>query len=77
MEASIELIFLLVFFVPMGILVTLSMLFYSDPPDIVAPWARIAAPGVREPAPAPVVEPRIAAPRTVEADNEEEALEAA
>jgi hypothetical protein len=77
MNASVELIFFFVFFVPMGIMVTLNILLHRTLPDVSAPWARLA--GMSE---EPQPEPRREAPmqeQAVEAgvSNEEHALEAA
>ena len=77
MNLNIELIFFLVFFVPMGILVTINLLLHRALPDLAAPWARLAAPSVQPhpvtpqsaPVPGPAKEPEVS--------NDEEALEAA
>ena len=77
MNFSIELIFFLVFFVPMGVLVTINLLLYRALPDLAAPWARLAAPSV-EPQPVTPREAPVPAPaRQAEVSNDDEALEAA
>lgn len=85
MDFGIEIIFFLVFFVPMGILVALNILLNRTLPDVAAPWVRLAGPAMEpEPvtpreAPLPGVgrEPEPSNDRGAEPSNEEDALEAA
>lgn len=79
MDFAIELIFFFVFFVPMGILVTINLLLHMTLPDVCAPWERLTGPS-EEPVPqaqqqAPVPVPAPA--KQAEVSNDEEALEAA
>jgi hypothetical protein len=75
MDLFTELIFFCVFFIPMGILVTLNLLLHRTLPDIAAPWARLAAPREAPPPRQPASVP--ARPEEAAAPNDEEALEAA
>jgi hypothetical protein len=77
MDASIELIFLFVFFVPMAIMVTLNILLHRTLPDVCAPWARLAGQSA-EPQPEPRQEAPVRGTATqADVSNDEEALEAA
>lgn len=74
METIMQLVFFVVFFIPMGVLVTLGLLLHRPPPDTVAPWVRLAAPV--QPQPAPRREARL--PAAVEpAENDDESLQVA
>jgi hypothetical protein len=77
MDASIELIFLLVFFVPMAIMVTMNLVLDRTLPDVTAPWARLVAPRVEPQPDSPREAPVPVAAQVAEVSNEDEALEAA
>ena len=78
MDGMMELIFFLVFFVPMAGMVLLNLLLHRTLPDVTAPMARLTGMD----APQAGLEPRKETPPTVPAvgagvSNDEEALEAA
>ena len=77
MESSIEIVFFLVFFVPMGILVVMNILLHRALPDTAAPWVRLAGPALEPEPVTPLVAPLPGVGREPEPSNEEEALEAA
>lgn len=77
MDFAIEVIFLLVFFVPMGLMVVLNVLLHRSLPDIAAPWARLAAPAEAPEPLEPYAAPVPLAAKEAEVSNDEEALEAA
>jgi hypothetical protein len=77
MNVTLELIFVLVFFIPMALMVALNLLMLHSLPDVAGPWARVSAP-MEQPQPAP----RHAAPLPARAAasayaEDEDALEAA
>jgi hypothetical protein len=66
-----ELLFLGVFFAPMAAIVAMNLLLRNDPPDVAAPWIRLAAHACAERGPEPV---RAA---SVPASNDDELEQAA
>jgi hypothetical protein len=74
MESIMQLVFFFVFFVPMGVLVTLGLLPHRPAPDVIAPWVRLAA--STQPEPVRRREARPAAHAEV-AENDDESLQVA
>jgi hypothetical protein len=74
MESIMQLVFFVVFFVPMGALLTLGLLLHRPAPDVIAPWVPLAA--STEPEPARRREARLPAPVEV-AENDDESLQVA
>lgn len=77
MEFGVEIIFFLVFFIPMGVLVTMNLLLHRTLPDVAAPWVRLAGPAMEPEPVTPREAPQPGVGREPEPSNDEEALEAA
>jgi hypothetical protein len=74
MESIMQLVFFVVFFIPMGVLVTLGLLLHRPAPDVIAPWVHLAASTGPEPARRRETRP----PAPVEAaENDDESLQVA